>query len=168
MQNTLQKTRTTIGKTGAYAILVILTPASQFIVTIPGIITIGSLSPIKNPETIIMLKKLLLILPMALASLTIAHAGDIWFIAKPNSLITASHDALATFMALNDGYHHTATRSLYRALNNQGALFNLQPGARVEVVTYYGDGIARIEWGNGRYTGFIAKDDLSAYLGSTD
>jgi hypothetical protein len=33
-------------------------------------------------------------------------------------------------------------------------------------VEYYGDGIARIEWGEGQQTGYIAKDDLSSYLGS--
>jgi hypothetical protein len=33
-------------------------------------------------------------------------------------------------------------------------------------VEYYDDGIARIEWSEGKYTGYIAKDDLSSYLGS--
>jgi hypothetical protein len=36
----------------------------------------------------------------------------------------------------------------------------VQPGALVKVVEYYGDGIARIEWGGGEQTGYIAKDDL--------
>ena len=55
---------------------------------------------------------------------------------------------------------------MYRRLESEGRLFNLQPGARVKVAEYYDDGIARIEWGGGEHTGYIAKDDLSSYLGS--
>ena len=33
---------------------------------------------------------------------------------------------------------------------------------------YYDDGTARIQWGNGRDTGYINKEDLSVYLGSND
>jgi hypothetical protein len=47
-------------------------------------------------------------------------------------------------------------------------LFNIRPGSQVEVVEYYDDGTARIKWGDGRYTGYINKDDLSVYLRSND
>ena len=71
-------------------------------------------------------------------------------------------------MGLNARHIKTAVRNMYARLDAEGALFNVQPGTRVNVVMYYGDGIARIEWGNGRYAGYIAKDDLGAYLGSTN
>ena len=92
--------------------------------------------------------------------------GDIYRINNPNSLVTASHEDLATFMALNARQMRQAVRDMYRRLESEGALFNLQPGARVKVVEYYDDGIARIEWAGGEQTGYIAKDDLSSFLGS--
>jgi hypothetical protein len=95
-----------------------------------------------------------------------SFAEDIYRINNPNSLVTASHEDLATFMALNARHMTQAVRDMYRRLESEGALFNLQPGALVKVVEYYDDGIARIEWGGGEQTGYIAKDDLSAYLGS--
>jgi len=93
-------------------------------------------------------------------------AEDIYRINKPNSLVTASHEDLATFLGLNARHMTQAVRDMYRRLESEGALFNLQPGALVKVVEYYDDGIARIEWGGGQQTGYIAKDDLSSYLGS--
>jgi len=93
-------------------------------------------------------------------------AEDIYRIKKPDSLVTASHEDLATFMGLNARKMTQAVRDMYRRLESQGALFNLQPGAVVKVVEYYDDGIARIEWSGGQQTGYIAKDDLSSYLGS--
>jgi hypothetical protein len=95
-----------------------------------------------------------------------SFAGDIYRINNPDSLVTARHEDLATFMALNTRQMKQAVRDMYRRLEAEGALFNLQPGARVKVVEYYDDGIARIEWGGGEHTGYIAKNDLSSYLGS--
>ena len=95
-----------------------------------------------------------------------SFAEDIYRINSRNSLVTASHEDLATFMALNARHMTQAVRDMYRRLESEGALFNLQPGALVKVVEYYGDGIARIEWGEGQHTGYIAKNDLSSYLGS--
>jgi hypothetical protein len=95
-------------------------------------------------------------------------AGDIYRINNYDTLITASHKDLVTFMALNARHLRPAVRSLYNQLESQGALFNIQPGTQVEVVEYYDDNTARIEWGNGRYTGYINKDDLSVYIGGND
>jgi hypothetical protein len=95
-----------------------------------------------------------------------SFAEDIYRINNPNSLVTANHQDLATFMALNARHMTQAVREMYRRLESEGALFNLQPGALVKVVEYYDDGIARIEWGGGEQTGYIAKNDLSSYLGS--
>jgi hypothetical protein len=95
-------------------------------------------------------------------------AGDVYRINNNNTLITATHKDLVTFMALNARHLKPAVRSLYIQLESQGALFNIQPGTQVEVVEYYDDGTARIEWGNGRCTGYINKDDLSVYLGGND
>jgi hypothetical protein len=64
--------------------------------------------------------------------------------------------------------HGTLMRSLYNQSRSRGALFNIRPGSQVEVVEYYDDGTARIKWGDGRYTGYINKDDLSVYLGGND
>jgi len=94
------------------------------------------------------------------------ESEDIYRINKPNSLVTASHEDLANFMALNARHMAQAVRDMYRRLESEGALFNLQPGALVKVVEYYDDGIARIGWGGKEQTGCIAKDDLSSYLGS--
>jgi hypothetical protein len=69
-------------------------------------------------------------------------------------------------MGLTARHMTQAVRDMYRRLESEGALFNLQPGALVKVVEYYDDGIARIEWAGGQQTGYIAKDDLSSYLGS--
>ena len=95
-----------------------------------------------------------------------SFAEDVYRINNPNSLVTASHEDLATFMALNARHMTQAVRDMYRRLEREGALFNLQSGALVKVVEYYNDGIARIEWGGGERTGYIAKDDLSSYVGS--
>jgi|SRR6516165_7670863 hypothetical protein len=115
--------------------------------------------------------KLKLCLFAGAALLTVASqsvAGDIFRINNYNTLITASHGDLVTFMALNARHLKQAMRSLYNQLQSRGALFDIQPGTRIEVVEYYNDGTARIEWGDGRYTGYINKDDLSVYLGSND
>jgi hypothetical protein len=95
-----------------------------------------------------------------------SFTGDIYLVNNPNSLVTASHEDLATFMALNARHMKEAVRDMYRRLRSERALCNLQPGARVRVVEYYDDGIACIEWDGGEYTGYIAKDDLSSFLGS--
>jgi hypothetical protein len=97
-----------------------------------------------------------------------SFAGDIFRINNYNTLITANHQDLVTFMALNARHLKQAVRSLYNQLQSRGALFNIQPGTRVEVVESFDDGTARIEWGEGRYTGYINKEDLSVYLGSND
>jgi hypothetical protein len=113
--------------------------------------------------------KLKLCLFAGTALLTVASqsfAGDIFRINNYNTLITANHEDLVTFMALNARHLKQAVRSLYNQLQSRGALFNIQPGTPVEVVQYYDDGTARIEWGDGRFTGYINKDDLSVYLGS--
>jgi len=96
-----------------------------------------------------------------------SFAGDVYLIGNPNSLITANRGDLETLMALNARHVKGAVRNLYARLKAQGLLFNLQPGDRVDVVYYYDDGIAEIKWGNGAYRGFISKDDLTAYLGSS-
>lgn len=123
------------------------------------------------------MKKITLTL-LALASLAVgALAGDIYRIHNYNSLVTAQHGDLVTFMSLNDRGLKSAVRAMYRNLENTGALFNLQPGIAVEVAEYYTDGTARIVWsregtqyidynGNEDYCGYIAKADLSEYLGS--
>jgi hypothetical protein len=111
------------------------------------------------------------LLTMAAAALTALSssglAGEIYRINHYNSLITANYSDLATFMSLNAHGRSSEVRFLYNYLNNQGALFNLQPGASVNVVGYYnGSNIAEISWGDGRYTGYINQDDLSVYVGS--
>ena len=63
-----------------------------------------------------------------------SFAGDIYRINNPESLVTASHEDLATFMALNARQMKQAVRDMYRRLESEGRLFNLQPGARVKVV----------------------------------
>jgi hypothetical protein len=99
---------------------------------------------------------------LALSSL--ASAGDLYRINHYNSLITANLGDLQTFFELHGD--HSATRAFYNRVANRGGLFNLQPGAVVNVVGYYGD-IAQIEWGSdGQYHAYIASDDLSRYLGS--
>ena len=49
-------------------------------------------------------------------------------------------------------------------LESSGSLFNIQPGTSVEVTYYFSDGIAKIEWA-ADYSGYIAKADLSEFLG---
>ena len=113
--------------------------------------------------------KLLSLAGAALLALT-SHswAGDIYLIGNPNALITANRGDLEVIMALNARHMKQAVRDRYNRLQAQGALFNLQPGARVEVTMYYNDGTAKIEWGNGAFRGFINKDDLTSYLGSNN
>ena len=84
-----------------------------------------------------------------------SFAEDIYRINNPNSLVTASHEDLATFMALNARHMTQAVRDMYRRLESEGGLFNLQPGALVKVVEYYDDGIARIGWGGVEQTGIL-------------
>jgi hypothetical protein len=95
-------------------------------------------------------------------------AGDIYLIGNPNSLITANQSDLEVIMALNARHMKQAVRDMYKRLQAQGSLFNLQPGARVEVTMYYNDGTAKIEWGDGAFRAFINKDDLTSYLGSNN
>jgi hypothetical protein len=113
------------------------------------------------------LKFLSLVSAALLALATTSFAGDVYMIGQPNSLITANHSDLQTFMGLNARGVKPAVRTLYRKLSSKGLLFNLQPGAQVNVVEYYPDGIAKITWANGAYRGFISKNDLTAYLGSS-
>ena len=107
---------------------------------------------------------------LALAALTTiavpVFAADWYRILNYNTLITANHNDLVTFMALNSCGAKSAVRTLYHNLEARGALFNIQLGTAVTVVEYYDDGTARIEWGNGTYTGYIARADLSQYIGS--
>ena len=113
--------------------------------------------------------KLLSVVGAALLALTCqSWAGDIYLIGNPDSLITANRGELEVIMALNARHMKQAVRDMYHRLQAQGALFNLQPGARVEVTMYYNDGTAKIEWGNGAFRGFINKDDLTSYLGSNN
>jgi hypothetical protein len=113
--------------------------------------------------------KLLSLAGAALLALTSqSWAGDIYLIGNPNSLITATRGDLEVIMALNARHMKQAVRDMYNRLRAQGALFNLQPGARVEVTMYYDDGTAKIEWGNGAFRGFVNKDDLTSYLGSNN
>jgi|SRR5271165_1393668 len=112
-----------------------------------------------------------LILTLAVAMLTALGArhafADDWFrIRNVNTLITASQGDLKVFMSLNAQHQKNAVRTLYRTLENRDALFNIQPGTLVHVVEYYRDGTARIEWGDGAFTGYINMADLSEYLGS--
>ena len=55
-------------------------------------------------------------------------------------------------------------RELYRWLASQRLLINIQPGTTVDVASYGGDGIAMISIGG--TTGYIARADLTMYLGN--
>src|ERR1700758_1369588 len=61
------------------------------------------------------------LLPVASQS----FAGDIFRINNYNTLITASHGDLVTFMALNARHLKQAVRSLYNQLQSRGALFDI-------------------------------------------
>jgi hypothetical protein len=91
-------------------------------------------------------------------------AADWYRVLNYNTLITANHNDLVTFMALNSMGAKSAVSALYRNLEARGVLFNIQPDTEVAVVDYYDDGTARIEWGNGSYTGYIARADLGQYI----
>jgi|SRR6516162_1784155 hypothetical protein len=111
------------------------------------------------------MKKLIATIGLALTLASVSFAGDLYRINNPNSLVTANRYDLETFMGLNQRHMKAAVRDMYNQLNSRGLLFNLQPGAIVEVTYYFNDGIAQIEWDNGAHRGFIAKADLSRYLG---
>jgi hypothetical protein len=114
------------------------------------------------------MKLKLLSLAALVAMCASSFAGDIYRINKPNSLVTANQGDLEILMELNARHMKPAVRDLYNRLQARGACFNLQPGTQVEVTFYYYDGTAKIEWANGTLRGFINKEDLSAYLGSTN
>jgi len=111
------------------------------------------------------MKKLLLVLGVIACATIAAQAGDLYRIFNPNSLVTARRSDLVTFMYLNRIHNKPAVRALYNSLAYQRLLVNFQPGAIVEVTSYYGDGTAQIT--GQRLIGYIATDDLTQYLGST-
>ena len=113
------------------------------------------------------IKSLALVAVAALSMVAPSFAGDFYRINNRDSLITARHADLTTFIGLNQRHMKAAVRDMYYRLNSQGLLFNLQPGAVVEVTYYFNDGAAQIEWDNGAHRGFIAKADLSSFLGGT-
>lgn len=110
-----------------------------------------------------MLTFLMIASTVALLTCAEAEADDLYRILNTNSLVTARHADLVTFMYLNSHGNKAAVRTLYNQLDSQGLLVNLQPGAVVRVTYYYGDGTAQIE-GNG-LIGYIATNDLSEYVG---
>jgi hypothetical protein len=112
-------------------------------------------------------KKLLTTIGIGLLALASpGFAGDIYRLTDANFLITANQGDLEILMALNQRHLKQAVRNYYSQLLARGACFNLQPGTLVEVSWYYGDGTAKIEWGNGEYRGYINKEDLSIFVGS--
>jgi len=68
-----------------------------------------------------------------LASTSQSWAGDIYLIGNPNALITANQRDLEVFMGLNARGMKQAVRDMYKRLQAQGTLFDLQPGARVAI-----------------------------------
>jgi hypothetical protein len=113
------------------------------------------------------IKSLALASVAALSMVAPSFAGDLYRINNRDSLITARHADLTTFIGLNQRHMKAAVRDMYNRLNSQGLLFNLQPGAVVEVTYYFNDGTAQIEWDNGAHRGFIGKADLTSFLGAT-
>jgi hypothetical protein len=114
-----------------------------------------------------MYKKTLLSFATLVALNCAALADTDWYrINNLNTLITARRGDLEAFMALNRNHQKSAVRALYNLLLAHDMIFNIQPGTDVQVVEYFTDGTARIEWSGGQYTGYIAKADLSRYLGS--
>jgi hypothetical protein len=89
---------------------------------------------------------------------------DRYEITNFDTLITANRSDLYTFMSLNSQHNKPKVRELYRWLASQRLLINIQPGTTVDVASYGGDGIATISIGG--TTGYIARADLTMYLGN--
>jgi hypothetical protein len=89
---------------------------------------------------------------------------DRYEITNFDTLITANRSDLYTFMSLNAQHNKPKVRELYRWLAGQRLLINIQPGTTVDVASYGGDGIAMISIGG--TTGYIARADLTMYLGN--
>jgi hypothetical protein len=88
---------------------------------------------------------------------------DRYEITNFDALITANRSDLYRFMSLNAQHNKPKVRELYRWLASQRLLINIQPGTTVDVASYGGDGIATISIGG--TTGYIAREDLTMYLG---
>jgi hypothetical protein len=89
---------------------------------------------------------------------------DRYEITNYDTLITANRSDLYTFIFLNAQHNKPNVRELYRWLAGQRLLINVQPGTTVDVASYGGDGIATISIGG--TTGYIAREDLTMYLGN--
>jgi hypothetical protein len=66
-------------------------------------------------------------------------------------------------MYLNATGNKPAIRAFYNSLEIRGMLVNMQPGAVVEVIRFFGDGTAKIA-GRTMADYYIATDDLIQYL----
>jgi hypothetical protein len=111
------------------------------------------------------MKKLVFTIASLICLSSLANAGDIYRINNRDTLVTARHNDLEVIMQLNQRHLRAAVRNMYDQLLMSAGLFNLQPGATVDVTQYFNDGTAEIQWNNGQFRGFINKDDLTTYLG---
>jgi hypothetical protein len=108
------------------------------------------------------MKPLLITLAMGLIMAATAQA-DLYRIRNTNSLVTTRRSDLVAFMCLSATGNKPAIRALYNSLEVGGMLVNMQPGAVVEVIRFFGDGTAEIA-GRTMADYYIATDDLTQYL----